>query len=256
MNTIYLYDGTVNGAFCAIARAIKEREQPEDIRPKHSGQGGLFAIELYVETDDEQVERLWEYLNRELTDAAVNRILLATLYDGAGWELALHDYIKLSIKLREQLAQYHAHPVVQNLHSIADKVLKEVHLFKGILRFREMKNGVLYAPLTPDHKISYPLSIHFKDRLGGEKWILHDLKHQSAIFWDGQQIVDIELDEQFLMSLSGDGRIDPKWLSHDELDYQEFWRQYFDSIAIEARENKRLQKRFMPQRYWKYLTEM
>jgi probable DNA metabolism protein len=37
--------------------------------------------------------------------------------------------------------------------------------------------------------------------------------------------------------------------------WEELWRTYHRSITIENRKNPELQKRFMPTRYWKYLTE-
>ncbi|HSA34375.1 MAG TPA: DUF4130 domain-containing protein, partial [bacterium] len=37
--------------------------------------------------------------------------------------------------------------------------------------------------------------------------------------------------------------------------YEKMWRRYFKDIAIPERRNPRCQRRFMPVRYWKYLTE-
>nr|WP_315988235.1 DUF4130 domain-containing protein [Desulforamulus aquiferis] len=37
--------------------------------------------------------------------------------------------------------------------------------------------------------------------------------------------------------------------------YQELWKEYFKSTAIQGRKNPKLQKQFMPTRYWKYLIE-
>ena len=45
-------------------------------------------------------------------------------------------------------------------------------------------------------------------------------------------------------------------LAEDEMMYQNLWKKYFDSIAIEQRRNERCQKNMMPVKYWKNLTEM
>ncbi|MEN6391847.1 MAG: DUF4130 domain-containing protein, partial [Syntrophomonas sp.] len=44
-------------------------------------------------------------------------------------------------------------------------------------------------------------------------------------------------------------------LEEDEQYYQRLWKQYYESIAIISRKNPRLQKQFMPERYWKHLVE-
>ena len=44
-------------------------------------------------------------------------------------------------------------------------------------------------------------------------------------------------------------------LSNREKEIQEIWKKYFKHIAIKERKNSKLQKSFMPVRYWKYLVE-
>jgi hypothetical protein len=41
-----------------------------------------------------------------------------------------------------------------------------------------------------------------------------------------------------------------------ESEYQGLWKKYFETIAIRERVNPSCQKRFMPVRYWKNLTEL
>ena len=43
--------------------------------------------------------------------------------------------------------------------------------------------------------------------------------------------------------------------SEDEQRYQKFWQGYFTNVNIKERKNPRLHKQYLPQRYWKYLSE-
>ena len=45
-------------------------------------------------------------------------------------------------------------------------------------------------------------------------------------------------------------------LAEDERQFQLLWKNYFRALAIPQRTNERLQRRLMPRRYWKHLTEM
>ncbi|MDR2407664.1 MAG: DUF4130 domain-containing protein, partial [Bacteroidales bacterium] len=37
--------------------------------------------------------------------------------------------------------------------------------------------------------------------------------------------------------------------------YQELWKTFWRAVAIQERKNPKLQRQFMPKRYWKYLIE-
>lgn len=45
-------------------------------------------------------------------------------------------------------------------------------------------------------------------------------------------------------------------VSMEEAEYRRLWKTFFDNIAIKQRTNPRCQRNFMPERYWKHLTEM
>ena len=47
-----------------------------------------------------------------------------------------------------------------------------------------------------------------------------------------------------------------RWLAEDERQFQLLWKNYFRALAIPQRINERQQRRMMPRRYWKHLTEM
>lgn len=41
----------------------------------------------------------------------------------------------------------------------------------------------------------------------------------------------------------------------EELNYRRLWRRFYDTIAIEGRENPRCRMTHMPKRYWAMMTE-
>ena len=40
-------------------------------------------------------------------------------------------------------------------------VRRENHKFKGFVRFKELKNGILYAEISPENNIIFILAKHF-----------------------------------------------------------------------------------------------
>ena len=45
-------------------------------------------------------------------------------------------------------------------------------------------------------------------------------------------------------------------LSEEENIYSKLWKNYFNNISIPERENKKLQMKFVPKKYWNFLNEM
>ena len=38
--------------------------------------------------------------------------------------------------------------------------------------------------------------------------------------------------------------------------FNDLWKSFFNSIGIKERNNYKVQRNFMPKKYWKYITEM
>ena len=85
---------------------------------------------------------------------------------------------------------------------------------------------------------------HFKERLSDQPWIIHDAKRNVFALYDTNQVIFTKED----ISVYTDNGADET--------FEELWKSYFKAIAIENRKNPKLQKQFLPRRYWKNLTEM
>ena len=49
--------------------------------------------------------------------------------------------------------------------------------------------------------------------------------------------------------------LDKNVFDEKEEEYQKLWKTFFKRIAITERKNLKLQRQFIPARYWKYLPE-
>jgi len=103
---------------------------------------------------------------------------------------------------------------VLKVHSAAKKVRTESHLMLGLLRFKKLKGGLYYAPYSPVYNITVfgvcPINFGLYNT---SKCVFTDLpaelQYQSA-----------KTDDQF----------------------EELWKNYFNSICIKDRVNPKLQK--------------
>lgn len=135
--------------------------------------------------------------------------------------------------------------------SLALKISKHVggenHRFKGITRFKELENNILYSEINPDNDILFLLSKHFKERLKNEYWIIKDVNRKMYSIYDKNNFYLIN-EENF--------EIKTKNISLLEKNIQEMWKDFYNTIGIKTRKNERCRMNFMPKKYWKYITEV
>lgn len=133
--------------------------------------------------------------------------------------------------------------VLERIFTIAQKVRREIHRFKGFLRFKEIKGKYLYAPFSPDYNIILHLAKYFSFRLKNEKIILHDTKRKLAVFCYKNRIYSAKIHDKI-----------PSETSIEKL-ISELWIEYFEKISIKERTNIKLQKQKVPIKYRKFLIE-
>ena len=241
---LLIHDGSFNGLLCALAAAFDTADPPDDILPEDAFQGMLFADEIRVTADDRTASALSDKICKGISKQAFRCLLHAHLSDLPDLGLPCYHYLSAGFRHGAAIDGWHASASVRSVHEAARKTTREIHRLKGLLRFRELSDGTLWAPVEPDHQVILPLALHFKRRLPNECGIIHDLHRGMAVRWMNGQVHYIDPPSISSITLAG-----------DENEVQRLWNTYFRSGTIRERVNPSLQKRCMPVRYWKWLTE-
>jgi probable DNA metabolism protein len=152
----------------------------------------------------------------------------------------------MGFKIGKDIELHKNNDTVLNIDKLAKRVSLERHRFTGFVRFKEI-NNILYSSIEPDFNIVGLLGNHFKNRLTNEYFIINDAKRNIALVYNKEDYYLTTLDSNMKDLLEN---------SYDTGEYSDLWRQYFKSTNIKERANSRLQKRSMPTRYWKNLTEL
>ena len=142
----------------------------------------------------------------------------------------LFDYSRQSIRL---------------LRAGCARVEREIHRLAGLARFGLRRDGLYSAPLEPDHAILPALAKHFLERFSGRSFALVDCRRRLALLST----------EGELRFLAGRGALEllPETTASEA---EGLWKLYFTATENPGRLNPGLQRRFMPERYWKHLTEL
>ncbi|WP_288383532.1 DUF4130 domain-containing protein, partial [uncultured Acinetobacter sp.] len=98
---------------------------------------------------------------------------------------------------------------------------------------------------------------HFKARYQDQEWLIYDEKRHYGIYYDLNTIHQVELNASTI-----DKNIDNGFsqnfdleLDEQEMLYDQLWKDYFNSVNIQARKNIKLHIQYVPKRYWRYMNE-
>lgn len=245
----YRYDGSLEGFFSVFAHTAETGESPGSILSVIHEKEDLFSEERAIPTNPDKALAFAEHLKRSYPQNVFHYILLAFLSEEIGSEMLAYYYYRNVLEKGPGIITNYSDPKILGLRKLTNRVSFEVHRLQGLIRFQKLMDGTYYAPIEPDHNVLQLLVYHFTRRFKNQKWVIHDRKRGTALIYDGKDCNAMELD--FLFHDNPESIQDP-----EEKRYQELWRGYFKAIAITERKNPKLQKRLMPKRYWKYLTEI
>lgn len=148
-----------------------------------------------------------------------------------------------------RILQALGNPYIARVFELSRSTGNEAHHLLGFLRFQELENGVLFSAIHPKNQVISVLAEHFADRLPQEHFMIYDATYQiAAIHKAGSGY--------FLTDASNLNPDVITRLSPAEKEYQKLWCGFFDSIAIEARKNPKLQSQNIPKRFWKDTVEL
>ena len=127
------------------------------------------------------------------------------------------------------------------------KVQHEIHRMMGFLRFTPNEDGEFIAKCAPDHNILPALAEYFTARFGETPWSIIDEKRGLCLRRLPGEQAKMTIIEDKPAANSAEQSTD---------EWEELWKHYHKTINNEDRDNPKLQRQFLPKRYWKYLPEV
>lgn len=241
--SLYIYDDSFEGLLTAVFNIFYNHDNEATVISQKHYTGCYLFEQITVKTDPQKSDRVWNGVRQKLSVDVLQDIyyiFLSELPEAGGLVLGyLREGFKIGPRIRGCLHM----DAVKNALRVRDRVAYEAHRFKGFVRFRVIKDELYIADISPDYNILPLISPHFSKRYPGLCWIIRDLKHGIASVCQNARWYITALTEEGLRELEVSDA------------FEELWRGYFKTIAIKERINPRLQKQYMPRRYWRYLIE-
>ena len=242
----YIFDGTKNGLFSCIFDAYYEKCYPDVLTDSYLQP--CFGDTVYeINTNIDKAKRVKSCLSSTVkTTGVIQDVNIALKSGETNKYTVIFNYVKEVIDNKHvDISKNFANPSVLEFFDLIKRITNEIHRSKGFIRFQESKEGFFYAHYAPDNDITWLLMSHFTQRFPNEAFIIHDTKRNVLGLYDGTVAKEISAENKQVTI----------YLSDEELNLKKLWKTYYDSVNIKERKNLRLQKAFMPKRYWPNLPE-
>lgn len=240
----YIYDGSFNGLLTAIHEIYYRRQIPQQLLPYSNSKPQLFVCQEKIVTDENKAAKVYDAIYSKISPQTLRHTYYAYLAEHPEAGIWIYQYLALGWKFGSKVDLLLSDERVHRIHRLSQKVGREKHRLLGLVRFQLLQRDIYYAAIEPDHNVVELLAPHFAGRMADQNWVIHDLRRDLAAVYNQEEWVSTHFTLQHKLELS-----------KQEQQYQKLWKQYYDNIAISSRINPRLQKRCMPQRYWKHLVE-
>ena len=238
----YYYDGSFDGLLTVIYVAYNDRESNTLRVSAKTGQLILALDDIHVITDFSKARRVEKSICEKLSYNFFNSIRTCFLSNDKNKDtIIIHTVYKALKQGEEILNSLDEHAFYRN--KLVKQVLNERHRYLGLLRFKEMKDGVMFSTIEPKNNVLPILISHFKNRMKKEKFAIFDKGRKMVVYYDGKKV------EIFFVE-----SLEIEW-SDEEIEYSKLWKTFHKSISIKERENKKLQQSNLPKYFWKYLVE-
>lgn len=265
MPRVYVYDDSFDGLLTALFTAYCATEKPDTLSAESEFEDGLFIEKTVIASDRAKAANAMNVIANFISLEAMHNIFYAFLAESDNHGGVIYDYFNFGVEKGRLVDKFLHDPRVIAVHRLRDRLHCEKHRLMGLIRFKKVEGAgrrpLYYAECEPDNNVIGLLAPHFAHRLPGERWMIHDLKRGVAVVNDPDRKSSSGLEKQRGASEKTWSLVDvtlagtPENAHQEEL-YQDLWREFIRSIAIQTRINPKLQRRCMPARYWKYLTEM
>ncbi|MCL2408252.1 MAG: TIGR03915 family putative DNA repair protein [Oscillospiraceae bacterium] len=256
-DVVYVYDGSFPGFLCCVHESVYASELPFDIFPDTDDAPLSLMDVKYIETDDDKARRVHASIPAKISKRAAELTRTVFLSCMKQKELRLLEFLLRAYREGGAMLNNFGDAIISPLLKAEKHLLGEAHLLKGFVRFADVGGG-LVATITPKNYILPFISGHFTSRFRDEDFMIFDKTNRAALVHqrNPQRIGDS------LEWVHGKGeiiRIDsiefPE-VSEQEAKYQSLWKRFYDTVAIEGRENPRCRMTHMPRRYWENMLEV
>lgn len=259
--SIVLYEPSFEGWLTAVYYVYEHKLQHDEalqLIAQDNYVPSLIDQSTHVILDEEKAQRVLIKLNKLVGRSGMRQVLWGFLSEKNHIGTTLFRVIKYAIDFPDRhIMQDLGNLNVLELAQTVKSVGREKHRMEAFVRFEHTTDDIYFARVEPDFNVLPLIGEHFRQRYQDQHWAIYDLVRGYGIYFDKSQSTRARpASLQTITDVDDAVLRNPASIhSEDEQRYQRFWQGYFTNVNIKERKNPRLHRQYLPQRYWKYLSE-
>ena len=242
-DVIYIYDGSFDGFLCCVFESVYASELPVDIMCEEDAPPTLYDVRTIV-TDPIKAERVCTSIPLKISDRAMELVMTVFCSCLEKKELRILEFLLQGYREGRKLCYKLGDAVVTPLLDAEKHLLREAHLLKGFVRFADVGGGLVAAITRKNYVLPF-IARHFVLRYHDEQFMIFAKAHTAALVYQNGRPEILQVDHVTFPEIT-----------ESEAHYQALWKQFYNTIAIEGRENPRCRMTHMPKRYWQNMLEV
>jgi len=206
------------------------------------GQISMFDTYVHVDYDPGKADSVMDAIIRKISPYFYHQIA----YPCGACEVdtldTIYRMVVLGFKVGPAALDMYQYREVARFKEISIRYGREANSFYEFVRFHEIGSSVYVAHIEPKSHVLIPVANHFSDRMPSEHWMIIDDVHREAVVHP--------INEQFYLLNLSDEEFERLLQTESVNDsFTKLWQNYFNTIAIKERANRRCQMNHFP--LWK-----
>lgn len=252
MRYVLQCEDSIEGIFSAVYAAweLKYGHQNTSIQVAGFADNNieLFTTYITLQPDVIKAQKVINTIRRTCSDAVYEWLFRAACADAADKGDAIYRYIQVALRMGKSVSNHLSDPAVMRVMELSRAVGNAEHHYLGFLRFIEIPGKILLARYAPKPRLTELIMPHFVERFPEERFVIWDtVRNVAGIHIPGQNYIMLNLTESQVAIL--------KEYTEDNMQAENMWRAFVESISIKDRENKKLQQNNIPLHFRTYMPE-
>lgn len=208
----------------------------------------LFADYIPLKPDAQKAQKVLDTIRRRCSDMVYEGLFKAACADASDKGNAVYRYIQLALRMGNRITGHFADPDVTRVMELSRAVGNAQHHYLGFLRFIEIPGNILLARYAPKPQLTALIMPHFVDRFPEERFVIWDtIRNVAGVHVPGQNHILLQLTDAQAAILGQ--------YKEDNMQAEQMWQKFIESISIKERENKNLQQNNIPLHFRTYMSE-
>lgn len=183
--TIYQFDGTMNGIFTCLYRALTSNEFPIYITEKAPSYETVIYDEVEkITTNEAEAKKIITLFAAYAGEGVLHDVHYAFKSGSARKHTIIFSFIKKTIERTENISLDFTCPEANLFYELIKTVSDEANRVKRIIKFI-LKKGFYVATVKADDDVAELIAPYFVQKFNGHPFMIIDSKRKIAVCFNG-----------------------------------------------------------------------